>query len=104
MILRNDKERREFVQNPDNWETISTVNNLVRLRRFVYKEQEWFCVEILQTYQHYNHIKKGMVWISEWRRLGIYQINTESRAFNYGTSVTEIIEQIKNIDRKEMNK
>lgn len=103
-VLKNDKERREFVQNSDNWETIGEMNGLVRLKRLTYRKTEWYRVEIMQVYQHFNFRKESMEWVSEWNKIGIYKIDTEHRAFTYGYSITQIADEIKDMDRKEKRK
>ena len=103
-MLRNDKERREYIADPKNWETVGTLNNLIRMRTLTYKSETWYTIEIMQMFQHYNLKTRAMEWVSEWRRLGIYQINVDHRAFTYGVSVTEIINRIKEIDKEERAK
>ena len=102
--LRNDKERRDYIQNQANWETVGTLNNLIRMRTLTYKSETWYTLEIMQMFQHYNIKAGAMEWVSEWRRLGIYQLNVDHRAFTYGVSVTEIINRIKEIDKEEKQK
>ena len=102
--LRNDKERREFVNDSSNWELVGELNNLIRLKALTYKTDIWYTLEIMQMFQHYNIKAGAMEWVSEWRRLGIYQLNIDHRAFTYGVSVTEIINRIKEIDKEERAK
>lgn len=103
--MKNDKERREFIDNPNNWEQVGEpIMGLVRMSQLTYKYKQWFKVEILQTYEHYN-IKTGrMEPVREWIKTGIYEIDTNSRAFTYGISPTQMINAIKEIDKEERAK
>ena len=49
MVLSNDKKRREFIENPANWEQVGMLNNLIRLMKLTYKEHEWFAIDIWQS-------------------------------------------------------
>lgn len=103
--MKNDKERREFIDNPNNWEQVGEpIMGLVRMMQLTYKHKQWFKVEILQTYEHYN-IKTGtMETVRAWIKTGIYEIDTNSRAFTYGVSVTQMMNAIKEIDKEERAK
>lgn len=93
--LRNDKERREFVQNDENWELVGELNGLVREKMLAYKGTEWYAVEVRQNVKKY---------ISEWTRVGIWKFSRSLRAFTYGWNVSQIVDEIKRIDKEEKGK
>lgn len=103
--MKNDKERREFIDNPNNWEQVGEdIMGLVRMMQLTYKHKQWFKVEILQRYEHYNIKERRMEPVREWIKTGIYEIDTNSRAFTYGISPTQMINAIKEIDKEERGK
>lgn len=101
--MKNDKERREFIDNPNNWELVGMLNNIIRLMKLTYKDHEWFAVDIWQEDTTFDYKLKKHVPEKQWRRMNRYKI-TENHAFSYGMSVTDIMNEIKAIDRKERNK
>lgn len=103
MNLSNDKKRREFVQNDENWELVGELNGLVREKMLTYKGTEWYAVEVRQEGATFDYKLKKHVLEKEWRRMNRYKI-TENHAFSYGVSVTEIMNEIKAIDKKERAK
>lgn len=103
--MKNDKERREFIDNPNNWEQVGEpIMGLVRMSQLTYKYKQWFKVEIFQRYEHYNFKIGKMELVREWIKTGIYEIDTNSRAFTYGISPTQMINAIKEIDKEERAK
>jgi len=104
MRLKNDRERRDFVNDPKNWETIGDIKGLVQMRMLRYKGLIWYATFIRQVHQRWDRDIHGHIYEADWTRLGIYQINTEHRAFTYGISPTEIIQAIKEADKEERGK
>lgn len=103
MKLRNDNERRAYIENPANWEQVGMLNNLIRLMKLTYKEHEWFAIDIWQSGTTFDSQKWKTVPSKEWRRLNRYKI-TEDHALSYGMSVSQIADEIKTIDKEERSK
>ena len=103
MVLSNDKKRREFIENPANWEQVGMLNNLIRLMKLTYKEHEWFAIDIWRSGTTFDFQKREHVPSKEWRRLNRYKI-TEDHALSYGMSVSQIADEIKTIDKEERSK
>ena len=99
--LTNDKKRREFIENIANWEEIPTASNFVRMRKILYKEHLWLALDVWQTTSHYNYQQNDMVEATGWELLHYYKINKETHALTWPVSITQIIEDIKDIDKKE---
>lgn len=99
--LTNDKKRREFIENIANWEEIPTASNFVRMRKILYKEHLWLALDVWQTTSHYNYQKHAMVETTGWERLHYYKINKETHALTWPVNIAQIIEEIKDIDKKE---
>lgn len=99
--LTNDKKRRDYVNNPANWEQVSEMNGLVVLKRLEYKKLEWFAVDIWQTTTHWDYKKKEVSETAGWRRLGMFKLDKDRRVLSYGMSATEIADEIKTYDKEE---
>lgn len=103
--MKNDKERQEFVLDDNNWHRVgSDIMGKVRLRELEYKDHFWYRIEILTDYYEaefpafggiIRHKKVG------WRPTQMYVIDKETRAFADTVSKTQIVEEIKKIDREE---
>ena len=104
MNFSNDKKRREFVQNDENWELVGELNGLVREKMLAYKGTEWYAVEVRQNVQHYNVHSHALEYRAEWTRVGIWKLSRSVRAFTYGWSVSQIVDEIKRIDKEEKEK
>ena len=107
--MKNDKERMEFIKNPDNWEEIGKIGfvgkPLIRLSRLEYKGHEWFKTEVWQTYMaEYDYEKKMHVYSTGWHDPRLYRFDTASRSFSYSISAGNIKDEIKDIDREEKKK
>ena len=101
--LTNDKKRREFIDNPENWETIPTADNFVRVRKLLYKEHMWLALDVWQTIEHFNYHKGEMEELTGWTQAYYYKINEKTHALTWPVSITQIVEEIKDIDKKETN-
>ena len=99
--MRNNNERQTFVQDFRNWETVGILNNLIRLKVLTYKKHEWYSVEIRQAYQHFDGRLKKIVWDADWNRIGFFKIDDSLRAFTYGFTMKDIVDEIKRIDKEE---
>ena len=104
-MLRNDKERREYIENEKNWTQVGdTTFGLLRLMMLKYGDAEWYKVQVFQEHQHYEHQTSQFEWVREWVTVGIYSISTARRAFSYGWSTSRIVEAIKEADKAERHK
>jgi hypothetical protein len=103
MVLSNEKKRRQFIEDPANWEEIPTASNFVRMRKILYQEHLWLALDVWQSTSHYNYQKHDMVETTGWELLHYYKINKETHALTWPVSITQIIEEIKDIDKKEVN-
>ena len=101
--LTNEKKRREFIENLTNWEEIPTASNFIRMRKILYKKHLWLALDVWQTTSHYNYQQHDMVETTGWELLHYYKINKETHALTWPVSITQIIEEIKDIDKKEVN-
>lgn len=104
MNLSNDKKRREFVSNVDNWEIVGDILGLVQLRKLTYGSQEWLAICVRHTWDEYNPGKHGFEHVTRWIITGMYQIDKECRTLDTGWSQSQIVECIKKMYKEERNK
>lgn len=102
MVLKSDKDRLEFVQNALNWETVGTLNNIIRLSILTYGDEEWYALDIRQIVPlTFN----GMTsYSANWKRIGIFRINEDVRAFTFALTEKQITDEIKRIDKENRHK
>ena len=101
MVLSNEKKRRQFIEDTANWEEIPTASNFVRMRKLLYKGHMWLALDVWQTYTNYDMNKRQMVEVTEWSLLHYYTLNEHTHALGWPVSLTQIIEDIKAIDKEE---
>lgn len=100
LSLTNEKKRREFVNNSDNWEIVGEMNSLVRLTRLEYKGKEWYGIEIRSGHDVYDaEIRR--LFKKDWLQIAIYQLDTDNRCFTYPWSRSQVATQLKLIDKEE---
>lgn len=98
--MRNDKERKEFVDDDRNWAIVDSTNNmLIRMRMLVYHELRWFKVEVIHVAEWYD-VKRGkVVKEPKWFQIGMYDDHA-SGVLGEHVSVTQIVNRIKDYDRE----
>ena len=104
MTLSNDKKRREYIANPANWEALPSADNFVRVSKMLYKEHMWFHIELWQTQNHWDPDQHKLVPGTGWQDRGYYKINGHTHALDEAMSVTQIVDELKAIDKEERNK
>lgn len=96
--MKNDKERQAFVQDDNNWHRVGVeIMGRVRLRKLEYKDHTWYRIEVMTRWFDYKRRAKEL----RWQPLRMYVIDKETGAFDDTVSVTQIADQIKEIDKKE---
>lgn len=96
--MRNDKERQAFVQDDNNWHRVGMeIMGRVRLRELEYKNHTWYRIEVMTRWFDYkSHARE---W--RWQPLRMYVIDKATGAFADTVSVTQIVNEIKEIDKEE---
>ena len=102
--MKNDRERKEFVDNPKNWEPLGETNG-IRLTELTYKEHHWYRIEIWQVkhegydFEKHDH-KLGRAWVP----VHIYKMDEDLHAYTYSMTAGDVAKEIKEIDREEKQK
>ena len=101
--MRNDKERQAFVQDDNNWHRVGVeIMGRVRLRELEYKNHTWYRIEVMTRWFDYKSHARGVEW--RWQPLRMYVIDKATGAFADTVSVTQIVNEIKEIDKEERGK
>lgn len=99
MKLRNDNERRAYLDDPKNWNVINQMPG-VRLLEFEYKGFLLYRLELWQTwrsgYDFENHKHKEE---TGWREVFTYTLREDTHAYSYPVSTGEIIRKLKELDK-----
>jgi len=98
--MKNDKERKAFVEDERNWAIVDSTNNMmIRMKMLVYHELRWFKVEAIHFAEWYD-VKRGQV-VKEpkWFQIGMYDDHV-SGVLGEHVSVTQIVNRIKDYDRE----
>lgn len=104
VTLSNDKKRREFLEDPKNWEPLPSADNFVRISKLLYKDHMWLHIELWQTYEHFDPKAHMIVPTTQWVDRGYYKISKHTHALTYQMSISNIVDEIKEIDKKEKQK
>lgn len=101
--MRNDKERRQYVDNIENWEVTNSLPG-IRLLELRYGKRTWYKLQIWTNRDTYDFDKREMTTVNEWADVRIMEYLPTNHAFSYGVSVTQIVDAIKAIDREARKK
>ena len=104
MNLTNDKKRRAYIEDPKNWEPLPSADNFVRVSKMLYKEHMWLHIELWQTINSFDSDLRKSVPTTGWQDRGYYKINEHTHALDYQMSISNIVDEIKEIDKKEKEK
>ena len=102
--LSNDKKRQEFLEDPKNWEVLPSADNFVRVSKLLYKGHMWFHIEIWQTYEHFDSKARMIVPTTQWVNRGYYKISKRMHALTSQMTINDIVDELKEIDKKEKEK
>lgn len=107
--MKNAAERREFLEDPENWQVVETLRN-VRLSKITYKNEHRFKLETFEVVNRYDYHDSKHYRSGEWVVRNYYktpedyeQIWTPAAAaagLLEPQSVTELREWLNKLDRK----
>lgn len=105
--MRNDKERRDYVENPNNWKTeaeyAGSYPGALRVSSLTYGDEMWFKVEIIKLQTEFDFDTREHIQLLRWVSLGVYQEAWNGTGFSEEHwSTTQIVNRIKEIDREEV--
>ena len=98
--MKNDKERKSFVDDPDNWEVTTALSDQIRIVRLKYQDKKWYRIQILKEQSYYDHAARDLKKRVEWVTLETCLFDPERGVFGEHWSATNIVDSIKAIDRE----
>lgn len=101
--MKNDKERRAFVENDDNWKNQHGLN-CVRVQTLEYRERTWYRVQVMKVIRRYEPVLNKTVSLVEWDTVAILWCDEEKGYFEAGDwTVPSIVSYIKAMDKLGAN-
>lgn len=98
--MKNDKERREFVDDDLNWQIIDSTNNMqIRLRMLTYHDMRWIKVEAIHITERFDPKRRELIKEPRWVQLDMFDDHV-SGVLGEHVSVTQIVNRIKDYDRE----
>lgn len=102
-MLRNDKERREYIADPKNWKVTNSMPG-IRLLELKYGDRCWYKLQIWMTRDSFDFDNRKPSTVTEWADVRIMEYLSRTNAYSYGVSPTQIANVMKEIDKKERRK
>ena len=99
--MKNNEERRQFVEDINNWEmTESTI--WTQTLRLKYEDVEWYQIRVLENTYHYDPETHTDEYKPEWTNHSRYYrfFDDGNRCYLEPYSKSNIIEEISVIDKK----
>lgn len=100
--MRNDKERRAFVEDSLNWTVVGEYFGNhpggIRISVLRYGGECWYKLELMKEYSQYNYAKSRLETKRGYQMLRIYEPTEDGEVFGESVSVTQILNAIKEID------
>lgn len=103
--MRNDTERQEFVLNPENWHRAGEpIMGNIRVMELEYKGHFWYRVEMFRKGERAIRTPDFSLRyepVTEWESIKMYVLEEESGAIKDTVCTSQIVNEIKEIDKKE---
>lgn len=100
--MKNDKERRAFVEDSLNWTVVGEYFGHhpggVRISVLEYGGESWYKVELMRETTIYDHKKGRIENVRGWHGYHIYEPTADGEVFGEPVSITQIVGVIKEID------
>lgn len=101
--LRNDKDRKLYVSNKENWAIAEEMPG-VRIMSLEYGGETWYKLEVWQTHSAFDFKRTQPCEKTEWCQVRMYTMRHDTRAFGDRISESQIVERIKKIDKERKTK
>ena len=100
--MKNDKERRDYINNPENWILAFGSGNIENIRTMVltYKDERWARLEVYREYESFDFEKLETVKKKGWVETALYAVSKDGE-IGEPISKTQIMNRMKELDRKE---
>jgi len=98
--MRNDTERKAFVDTDENWQTLKEVPDVLQLQSLIYKGHEWIRLRIYQVRVHFDHETCKVYQAPDWNTIWRSKWDKEFGGFSDSMSNSQILREIKEIDKE----
>lgn len=98
--MRNDTERKAFVEKDKNWQTLKEIPDVLQLQSLIYKGHEWIRIRIYQVQLRFDYKKCKPYQVADWATVRWLKWDKEFGGFSESMSVSQILREIKEIDKE----
>lgn len=100
--MRNDKERKTFVEDPFNWKVVAECEGDypggIRICALEYAGEAWYKIEAMVEYNIFSYTESKLKTVRGWHALRMYAPTADGDVFGESVSITQIVTAIKEID------
>lgn len=98
--MRNDTERKAFVETDKNWQTLKEIPDVLQLQSLIYKGHEWIRLRIYQVQLRFDYEKCEPYKVTDWSTVRWLKLDKNLGGFSESMSVSQILREIKEIDKE----
>lgn len=99
--MKNDQERREFIDDDSNWHPdLYQFRGLVAVQTLTYKGHQWQRVSVWRKGIEFDPKTREIIYPNHWVPIMHSKLLPDGSAFDDSLSVTQILKEIKEIDKK----
>ena len=98
--MRNDTERKAFVETDKNWQTLKEIPDVLQLQSLIYKGHEWIRIRIYQVQLRFDYEKCKPYQVTDWSTVRWMTWDKNLGGFSESMSVSQILREIKEIDKE----
>lgn len=97
--LRNDDERRAYIEDAGNWVTIYETD-VIRIEKLEYKNLEWHRFSFWKRIGEYDYQRHKFGFAPGWADLLKLEFDADARVYRDSASTTKMMMQMKECDRE----
>lgn len=97
--MKNSQERREFVDNPENWHVIEMTKH-ARISAIRYKGEERYELETFEVMSRFDYAKGEPYDVPEWFTRNYFKESDDFPGTYEAQSLTQIRDWVADQDRK----
>lgn len=100
--MKNDKERKAYIEDANNWHLANQIGTLVRVERLEYKGEFWARIQVREEMNVYNWENHKAYKKIEWHTLRMYKTGCDAEDnlyFAETQSTTQILNAMKAADK-----
>lgn len=102
--MKNDKERKAYIEDANNWHLANQIGTLVRVERLEYKGKFWARIQVREELYAYDWENNKSYTTIKWHTLHMYKTGCDAEGnlyFAETQSTTQILNAMKAADKNE---